>query len=62
MVHGIIGKVQSAGMNVYDFYITPGEYELAAENGIGNKLLEAPGSSSKSTGVGERKSDNYPSS
>jgi uncharacterized protein YjcR len=28
-------------MNVYDFYITPDEYEIAVKNGIGNKLLEA---------------------
>lgn len=28
-------------MNVYDFYITPGEYEVAAENGISRQLLDA---------------------
>lgn len=27
-------------MNVYDFYITPGEYEKAAENGISKSTLE----------------------
>jgi hypothetical protein len=28
-------------VNVYDFYITPGQYEVAAENGISRQLLDA---------------------